>query len=90
MDTFPSLKIQILWILLLSGLSYLAIKAIKAKKMIDFSSDKGPSVGLKDIILTFGFYLLLTVSVVPIVFGLLGTSTFAHPLKPSLYFSYFS
>jgi uncharacterized protein len=89
MDTFPSLKVQVLWILLLSGLSYFAIKAIKAKKLVEFPQIKGPLVSLKDIVISYGFYLLLTIGAVPFVFGLLKEVYLKSPIETISLFQLF-
>lgn len=89
MDTFPSLKVQLLWIFLLSGLSFFAIKLIKKKKLIDFTSLPGPFIGLKDIFFTFGFYLLLTLGAVPLIFSFLKDFYLKSPIETISLFQLF-
>lgn len=89
MDTFPSLKVQLLWIALLFLLSLASFKVIKAKNLIAFPSIKGPFVLLKDIIFSFGVYLVLTMALGSFIFNLFKDFYLKSPIETISIFQLF-
>lgn len=89
MDTFPSLKVQLLWIILLFLLSLAAFKIIKRKNLIAFPPIKGPFILLKDILFTFGFYLVLTIGIGSFIFNLFKDFYFKSPIETVSIFQLF-
>jgi membrane protease YdiL (CAAX protease family) len=89
MDTFPPFNQQLLWIAILSILSILALKVIKKKNLLAIPSTTIASINLKDVIYNFGFYLVLSIAVVPLVFALVKNTYIKSPIETISLFQLF-
>lgn len=81
MDQFPPLKEQLFWIAILSLLSYFATKVIKKKQLVSFANKTLAIISLKDVTLTFGTYLLLSLILAPLAFNMVYKLYSRSPLE---------
>lgn len=89
MDTFPPIKVQLLWILVLSALSMIAYRVIRVKKLCTITKTPSVSVNLKDILISFGFYLMLSLLVVPVAFQFMKNLYLKAPIETISLFQLF-
>ena len=88
-EPFPPLNQQLMWIAAFAFLSLIALKVIRKNHLIRLPAKICPVVGLKDIMWTFGFYLILSILVVPIVFTMVKGSYFKFPVETISIFQLF-
>jgi uncharacterized protein len=89
MELFPPLNQQLMWIAFLSVLSFFAFKIIKSKKLVHLDNRTVAFISLKDVLYTFGFYVVLSFAVVPFVFSIVHDHYIQNPIQTISLFQLF-
>lgn len=81
MNTFPPLQEQLLWIAILTLLSFVALKVIRQKGLVKIPQAPLAFIALKDLIIVFSFYITLYFLVVPLTLRSMGPHLISHPIE---------